>query len=105
MLLKDRVAASTYLLNSVCVCVTESKSERPMAARARSPDIIEDDISDYPKDTNLSLSVIYFNCFIPLHSNEHVFSLSHLCYGYLCICLCILVSPRNAGSRICRGAI
>lgn len=37
--------------------------ERPTGAEARSPDIIEDDISDYPKDRNLSLSMIYFQLF------------------------------------------
>lgn len=37
--------------------------ERPTAAKAGSPDIIEDDISDYPKDRNLSLSVVYFQLF------------------------------------------
>lgn len=37
--------------------------ERPTAAKATSPDIIEDDISDYPKDRNLSLSVIDFQLF------------------------------------------
>lgn len=41
----------------------ESQRERPTAAKARSPDIIEDDISDYPKDRNLSLSVIYLQLF------------------------------------------
>lgn len=52
-----------------CVCErmkgrkTECWRERPTAAKARSPDIIEDGISDYPKDRNLSLSVIYFQLF------------------------------------------
>lgn len=41
----------------------KKERERPTAAKARSPDIIEDDISDYPKDRNLSLSVIYFQLF------------------------------------------
>lgn len=39
------------------------KRQRPTAAKAGSPDIIEDDISDYPKDRNLSLSVLYFQLF------------------------------------------
>lgn len=39
------------------------KRERPTAAKAGSLDIIEDDISDYPKDRNLSLSVLYFQLF------------------------------------------
>lgn len=47
-----------------------SVSEKRTAAKAGSPDIIEDDISDYPKDRNLSLSVIYFNCFIVLRSTS-----------------------------------
>lgn len=41
----------------------EGARERPTAAKAGSPDIIEDDISDYPKDRNLSLSVVYFQLF------------------------------------------
>lgn len=49
-------------------CVRPRERLRPTAAKARSTDIIEDDISDYPKDRNLSLSVIYLNCFIILHS-------------------------------------
>lgn len=52
----------------MCACVCErergrKESKRPTAAKARSPDIIEDDISDYPKDRNLSLSVLYFQLF------------------------------------------
>lgn len=39
------------------------KRQRPTAAKAGSLDIIEDDISDYPKDRNLSLSVLYFQLF------------------------------------------
>lgn len=40
------------------------KRQRPRAAEAGSLDIIEDDISDYPKDRNLSLSVLYFQLFL-----------------------------------------
>lgn len=39
----------------------ERESERE--THSRSLDIIEDDISDYPKDRNLSLSVIYLQLF------------------------------------------
>lgn len=46
--------------------------ERPTAAKARSPDIIEDDISDYPKDRNLSLSMIYFQLFYRPAFSEYV---------------------------------
>lgn len=63
------------LVMSVClwICVSvqvfmwerekERVRERCTTAKARSPDIIEDDISDYPKDRNLSLSAIYFQLF------------------------------------------
>lgn len=40
---------------------------------ARFPDIIEDDISDYSKDKNLSLSMICLDCFILTH----------------CVCVCV----------------
>lgn len=36
------------------------QSEGPTAAKPRSADIIEDDISDYPKDRNLSLFMLQF---------------------------------------------
>lgn len=53
------------LMNFVCVRVHVREDcrerQRPTTTRARSPDIIEDDISDYSKDRNLSLSVITFS--------------------------------------------
>lgn len=53
---------------NLCLYVRESDRERrvrerPTAAKTRSPDIIEDDISDYPKDRNSSLSKIFFQLF------------------------------------------
>lgn len=48
---------------NVCWPVQERKeesNERPTAAKTTAPDIIEDDISDYSKDRNLSLFVVHF---------------------------------------------
>lgn len=60
-----------HVFMSVCIWISlcdveggkEREGERLAATKARSPDIIEDDISDYPKDRNLSLSAIDLQLF------------------------------------------
>lgn len=60
---EDRVPMCLRISACVSVHVREDcrGRQRPTTTRASSLDIIEDDISDYSKDRNLSLSVIAFS--------------------------------------------
>lgn len=60
----DNVLRNLCVSASVYVREGEREWERHSAAKARSPDVIEEDISDYPKDRNLSLSMIYLQLFL-----------------------------------------
>lgn len=63
---------NVYGCDFLCILEGRRKRKRERETHSRSLDIIEDDISDYPKDRNLSLSVICLQLFYHPAFSEYV---------------------------------